>query len=122
MAVMAPVATGRRGREESALLERDAFVEALGERLASVAAGTGGVVLVSGEAGIGKSALVRAFCAACEERVRVLWGACDALGTPRPLSPLIDIAADVQGPLLASRTRCSWRCSRSCAPNGPRSP
>ena len=65
-------------------------------------AGAGRLVLVSGEAGVGKSALVRRFCDAHGERARVLWGACDALGTPRPLSPVIDIAAAVDGPVLAS--------------------
>jgi DNA-binding CsgD family transcriptional regulator len=34
----------------------------------------------------------------------VLWGACDALFTPRPLGPLHDIAAQVQGDLLAQLT------------------
>ena len=32
----------------------------------------------------------------------MLWGACDALATPRPLCPLIDIAETTQGDLLAS--------------------
>jgi DNA-binding CsgD family transcriptional regulator len=99
MSAVIPVTTGRSARE-FALLERAAFSDALDEQLAGVAAGGGRLVLVSGEAGIGKSALVRAFSAACGERARVLWGACDALGTPRPLSPLIDIAAAVGGPLL----------------------
>ena len=84
------------------LLERSAFAEALDESLASVASGRGRLVLVSGEAGIGKSVLVRRFCDARGEHARVLWGACDALQTPRPLSPLLDIAATVQGALLAS--------------------
>ncbi len=101
MSPVTPVMTGRSARE-AALLERAEFSDALDEQLASVDAGGGRLVLVSGEAGIGKSALVRAFSAACGERVRVLWGACDALGTPRPLSPLIDIAAAVGGPLLES--------------------
>jgi DNA-binding CsgD family transcriptional regulator len=48
-------------------------------------------VLVAGEAGIGKTALVRRFCAGLGS-VRVLSGACDALHTPRPLGPLLDIA------------------------------
>jgi predicted ATPase len=56
--------------------------------------------MVGGEAGIGKSALVRAFCAARRE-TRVLWGVCDPLDTPRPLGPLIDIAEDVGGELAA---------------------
>ena len=44
-------------------------------------------MLVSGEAGIGKSVLARRFCDARRGQVRVFWGACDALQTPRPLSP-----------------------------------
>jgi DNA-binding CsgD family transcriptional regulator len=88
--------------EDVALLERSEFAEALDESLAGVASGGGRLVLVSGEAGIGKSALVRRFCASHAARARVLWGACDALGTPRPLSPLIDIAVAVEGHLLAS--------------------
>ena len=35
-------------------------------------------MLIAGEAGIGKTALVRAFCARDSGRRRVLWGACDA--------------------------------------------
>jgi DNA-binding CsgD family transcriptional regulator len=89
-------------RGELALLERSAFAEALDESFAIVASGGGRLVLVSGEAGIGKSSLVRRFCDAQDERTRVLWGACDALQTPRPLGPLVDIAATVQGPLMAS--------------------
>jgi DNA-binding CsgD family transcriptional regulator len=85
---------------EVALLERSAFAEALDESLASAASGGGRLVLVSGEAGIGKSVLVRRFCDAQRGYARVLWGACDALQTPRPLSPLIDIAATVQGAVL----------------------
>jgi hypothetical protein len=85
-----------------ALLERSEFIEALDESLAGVGLGSGRLVLISGEAGIGKSSLVRAFCDAHREHARVLWGACDALQTPRPLSPLIDIAATVEGSLLTS--------------------
>ncbi|MDP9259708.1 MAG: AAA family ATPase [Actinomycetota bacterium] len=55
---------------EAALLERVAFSQALAESLASVAAGEGRVVLVSGEAGIGKSALVRSFCDAHRDAAR----------------------------------------------------
>jgi hypothetical protein len=52
------------------LVERDAHVAALEECLADVAAGTGRVVLVAGEAGVGKTALVRAFCAGLDPRTR----------------------------------------------------
>ena len=105
MPVMRQVAAhGQEGAEDGiALLERDEFAEALEDSLAGVTdRGGGHVVLVSGEAGIGKSALVRRFCDAHEEHTRVLWGACDALQTPRPLGPLIDIAATARGDVLAA--------------------
>ncbi|MDX6571825.1 MAG: hypothetical protein QOC86_981 [Gaiellales bacterium] len=90
---------------ELALLERSAFSGALEQSLARVTEGEGRVVLVSGEAGIGKSALVREFCDRQRERARVLLGACDALGTPSPLSALNDIALSVGGSLLTSVER-----------------
>jgi DNA-binding CsgD family transcriptional regulator len=83
-----------------ALLERSAQLAALDERLRSVS-GRGRLVLVSGEAGIGKTTLVRAFCEA-RPSLTVLWGACDALYTPRALGPLLDIADDVGGELAAA--------------------
>ena len=60
--------------------------------------GEGRLVFVSGDAGIGKSALVRAFCGDLSG-TRVLTGACDGLRTPRPLGPFADIAAAVPGSL-----------------------
>jgi DNA-binding CsgD family transcriptional regulator len=60
--------------------------------LAEVSEGAPGrVVLVRGEAGIGKTALLRAFCDGAGA-ARVLWAACDPLFTPRPLGPLLDVA------------------------------
>ncbi len=102
MSCMPPLATANPSSGEAVLLERAAFSDALAESLADVRLGAGRVVLVSGEAGIGKSALVRAFCHTHGARTRVLVGSCDALQTPRPLSPLIDIAGTTQGALLAS--------------------
>jgi DNA-binding CsgD family transcriptional regulator/tetratricopeptide (TPR) repeat protein len=54
----------------------------------------GQVALVYGEAGIGKTALLRRFCLDASGSARVLWGKCDELFTPRPLGPLLDIAED----------------------------
>jgi DNA-binding CsgD family transcriptional regulator/tetratricopeptide (TPR) repeat protein len=71
------------------LLERDGELAALGARLAAVRRGRGALVLVLGEAGAGKTALVRSFAAGAG--VPVLWGACDALSTPRPLGPFLDL-------------------------------
>jgi DNA-binding CsgD family transcriptional regulator/type II secretory pathway predicted ATPase ExeA len=84
------------------LIERAAFADALAECMAGVASGRGRLVLVSGEAGIGKSVLVRRFCDSESARARVLWGACDPLQTPRPLGPMLDIALVTRGSLEAS--------------------
>jgi DNA-binding CsgD family transcriptional regulator/tetratricopeptide (TPR) repeat protein len=80
------------------LLERDGSLADLAEwRIAALEHG-GSVVLVGGEAGIGKTALLREFCAR-QRDMRVLWGGCDDLFTPRPLAPLYDIARQCPGGL-----------------------
>jgi predicted ATPase len=84
----------------SELLERSRELSALGEALAAVrSTSRGRLVLIAGEAGVGKSALVRRFCDEQRGSARVLSGACDALFTPRPLGPLLDIAETMGGEL-----------------------
>jgi DNA-binding CsgD family transcriptional regulator len=82
------------------LFEREQFLRELEAILADVIAGNGRFVLVSGEAGIGKTSLVERFADAHKTQTRVLWGGCDALFTPRPLGPLYDIAHQTKGDLL----------------------
>ena len=84
---------------EGVLLEREAQLAALASYAGEARKAQGRLVLVAGEAGVGKSALV-------EQLQRNLpgaswyWGACDGLFTPRPLGPLFDIAAKLGGELL----------------------
>jgi predicted ATPase len=82
------------------LVEREQFLEELAAAFTEVTAGKGQFVLVSGEAGIGKTSLVERFAETHQEQARLLWGACDALFTPRPLGPLYDIAPKAQSNLL----------------------
>ena len=84
------------------LLERDGQIALLQDAFTEAEAGQGRLVFVSGEAGIGKSALLRRFCAEVSDSARVLVGACDGLRTPRPLGPFADIALAVAGELGAA--------------------
>jgi DNA-binding CsgD family transcriptional regulator len=87
--------------DTTALLERSAELEALRSELAAVRAASGGrLILLAGEAGIGKTTVLRELCREAGG-ARVLWGACDALHTPRPLGPLLDVAAKEGGQLGA---------------------
>ncbi|MBP7999016.1 MAG: AAA family ATPase [Chloroflexi bacterium] len=82
------------------LLERESYLETVAAALQDAIQGEGRIALISGEAGIGKTSLVEQFVRQQASTVPVLWGACDALFTPRPLGPLHDIAAQTQGHLL----------------------
>ncbi len=89
----------------TALLEREEQLAELAALLAAARAGEGSVALVHGEAGIGKTALLRRL--AREQATgptRLLWGGCEALFTPRPLSPLQEVAWE-HGGAVAERLR-----------------
>jgi len=78
--------------EQPVLIERD---EALGQLLDMVdaaAQGRGGIALVSGEAGVGKTTLLEEFKNRADRKCNVIWGGCDALFTPRALGPIHDMA------------------------------
>ena len=78
------------------LVDRSRELSALAAALDDVVVKRQGrLVLVRGEAGAGKTALVGRFCS--ERAVRVLHGACDPLFTPRPLAPFLDISRDAGG-------------------------
>jgi DNA-binding CsgD family transcriptional regulator/tetratricopeptide (TPR) repeat protein len=83
------------------LLERERYLADLTAWFGAAAEREGCIALVRGEAGIGKTVLLQEFSKRQRE-TRVLWGACDALFTPRPLAPLHDIARQTQGALLTA--------------------
>lgn len=87
--------SGIAGKE---VLEREQELAVLAELLADVERnGRGLLVLVSGEAGVGKTTLLRQFNDQRASGVKVFWAACDPLFTPEPLGPLLDIADDLGG-------------------------
>ena len=74
-----------------ALIGRDSELAMLDGLMRKVARGQGGSLLIEGEPGIGKSALVRAALAGAEEAgCQVFWGAGDELGQALPLLPLLE--------------------------------
>lgn len=75
------------------LLERDKTLITLGSLVDEARAGRGRVALIMGEAGIGKTSVVKRFAADLDE-AHVLWGGCDDLMAARPLGPLWDMSFD----------------------------
>src|SRR5579863_9698091 len=85
------------------LLERERCLADLSSWFGAATQREGCIALLRGEAGIGKTVLLQEF-AQRQRATRVLWGACDALFTPRPLAPLHDIARQTKGALLTAVT------------------
>jgi predicted ATPase len=81
------------------LLERDEALRRLADAVASASRGAGRVALVAGEAGVGKTTLVRRFAEEAGGGLRVLRGACDDLTVPQPLAPIRDIGDEAGEPL-----------------------
>jgi DNA-binding CsgD family transcriptional regulator len=86
-------------------LEREQFMQSLDDALVDAKSGRGSFIFLSGEAGVGKTAVVTRFATRAASTANVLAGACDALFTPRPLAPLADIAASAGGPVAELLSR-----------------
>jgi DNA-binding CsgD family transcriptional regulator len=84
------------------LLDRAAEVRVLDDALVAARTGAGRIVVVRGDAGIGKTALVAGFVASLPADVVRFHGACDDLITPRPLAPFHDVARQAGGALAAA--------------------
>ncbi|MEV4267358.1 AAA family ATPase [Kribbella sp. NPDC049584] len=83
-------------RPTAPLLEREAALACLHEYAEDARGGSGRLVMIAGEAGVGKTTLVEHF----EQQLHGAawyWSACDGLFTPRPLGPLFDLAGQLGG-------------------------
>lgn len=74
------------------LLERDAQLATLSAALLSAESEAGRIAVLEGEAGVGKSSIVRALGDTLDGPRRLLWGQCDDLFAPRHLGPFHDMA------------------------------
>ncbi len=85
------------------LVEREQALKSLRDVLQEAAV-RGKVALVAGEAGVGKTSVLRAAAREHGTRGPVWWGICDALETPSPLAPLFDMARENKPRFSASMT------------------
>jgi DNA-binding CsgD family transcriptional regulator len=81
------------------LIERESQLAALHQYSREASQGQGRLVLISGEAGVGKSVLMEDFAQELSD-ARWLWADCDGLFTPAALGPLLDVANQIDGELL----------------------
>ena len=85
------------------LVERESFFSFLQTKFGHVTDSQGHNMLVCGEAGIGKTSLVNAFCRQHKDDAVIFQGSCDALTTPRPLAPVYDIASQLRSDLWGNQ-------------------
>ncbi len=79
------------------LLERGTVLAQLEQARRAVARSGGRLVLLRGEAGVGKTTVIARFVDGLGQRAQVLRGWCEPLTAPRPLGPLVDMLADTPG-------------------------
>ena len=87
-------------RDRAAAAGRESSLALLNGYAGEARRGEGRLVLIGGEAGVGKSALVERVRAGTAGCALVVGSMCDGLFTPRPLGPLFDLAEQLGGELL----------------------
>jgi DNA-binding CsgD family transcriptional regulator len=90
--VGAPNRIDQQDQQGHGLLERDDALAWLDRCLEQAWTASGKALAITGEPGVGKTSLLRAFASAHSRDGDVHWGICDPLATQRPLAPLADIA------------------------------
>jgi ATP/maltotriose-dependent transcriptional regulator MalT len=87
------------------LVERDEFLNTLHSQFQNISESEEGhCMFIGGEAGIGKTSLIKTFCRDLKKRTNIYQGTCDALFTPRPMAPLYDILPQLGNDLPENST------------------
>ena len=94
------------------LIEREQPLRHMVDAAKAASESKGSILLLFGEAGIGKTSLLEVFREEISSACKVYWGGCDALYTPRPFGPLHDMGGDL-GP--AVENLLSGSASAPCA-------
>ncbi|MEP6823296.1 MAG: AAA family ATPase [Ramlibacter sp.] len=108
-ALEANAVTGTAPHPSGMLLERQPLLQQLAHLLARAEMGEGACIFVGGEAGVGKTSLVRQLVADLPQGVGAFWGINDALQTPSPLAALHDMISQLDA---AARQRLSATTER----------
>ena len=91
---------------DASFVGREPELRVLGERLERALAGTGGLVLVAGEAGIGKTRMLGEFALTARERgALTLWGSSFEGDWHPPYGPWLEVLEDAVRSLDADRLR-----------------
>ena len=80
---------------EQVLLEREDPLTELAELAERAAAGSGALVFLGGEAGVGKTSLTAALVALADGPLTVRCGGCDNVTTAAALGPLVDAVPEL---------------------------
>ncbi|MFT6991180.1 MAG: DNA-binding CsgD family transcriptional regulator/tetratricopeptide (TPR) repeat protein [Paraglaciecola sp.] len=80
-------------------LEREAAIRKITDGISKIAQ-SGKILLLSGEAGIGKTTLLEHVRMHADTSIDIHWSGCDPLFTPRPYAPIYDFAQVISPDLL----------------------